>query len=106
MELIQYIPIGRRNARSRFDIAEAAGVSERTVRDYISNANRTGMAVIIADTEAGGYYIPDLPKDRAYLDRYLRQEAHRAREIIDKVNTMRRRPKKGSDQCNGQLSLF
>lgn len=105
MDLIQYIPIGRINARSRFEIAEAAGVCERKVRDYIANANKNGMAIIIADA-AGGYYIPDLPRDRKYLDRYLRQEAHRAREILDKVNAMKGRPKKGSDQCDGQLSLF
>lgn len=80
-------------------------MGERTVREYIAQANKSGFAVIIADPAVGGYYIPDLPKDKKYLDIYLRQEAHRAREILDKVNAMRGRPRK-PEQCDGQMSLF
>ena len=106
MDMLRYIPIGRRNARSRYEIAEAAGVSERKVREVIAEINKSGEAVVIADASLGGYYIPDLPRDRKYLDIYLRQEAHRAREILDKVNAMRGRREKGAGQCAGQMSLF
>lgn len=76
------------------------------MREVIAEINKRGEAVVIADASLGGYYIPDLPRDRKYLDIYLRQEAHRAREILDKVNAMKGRREKGAGKCAGQMSLF
>lgn len=105
MDLLPYMPIGRRNARSRFEIAQKSGCSERTVRDAISEINKTGRAKVIADPVIGGYYIPRFPEDAASYKRYLSQERHRAMEILDKVRAMEGR-KKRSVVIPGQYSLF
>ncbi|WP_434310367.1 hypothetical protein [Hominifimenecus sp. rT4P-3] len=105
MDLLPYIPVGRRNARSRFEIADCAGVSERTVRDAIAEINKTGRAKVIADSIIGGYYIPKFPEDAAYYKAYLRQEYHRAGEILDKIRAMEGRSRK-KESMPGQLSLF
>lgn len=105
MDLLPYIPYGRRNARSRFEIAQDSGCSERTVRDAIAEINKTGRAKVIADPIMGGYYIPKFPEDTAYYKAYLAQERRRAGEILDKVRGMEgRRTKKAS--VPGQYSLF
>ena len=105
MDLLPYIPIGRRNARSRFEIAQKSGCSERTVRDAISEINKTGRAKVIADPVMGGYYIPRFPEDTAYYKAYLAQERHRAGEILGKVRAMEGRKPRGAD-IPGQYSLF
>lgn len=90
MDILQYIPIGRKNAISRYVIADRAGICERKVRGMIREVNNTGRSLIIADTSAGGYFVPDLSEeaDRACYNAYLRQERHRANEIYYKIRKM------------------
>lgn len=105
VDLMRYFPVGRENAKSRYKIAQEACVSERAVRRYISSVNLSGRLVILPDPDMGGYYIPE-EKDKRYLDIYCRQELHRAKEIIDKVNAIRGKHPGRSKQCDGQISLF
>ena len=105
VDLMQYFPVGRENAKSRYKIAQEAGVGERVVRRYITAVNQSGIAVILPEPDMGGYYIP-AEKDKRYLDIYCRQELHRAREIIDKVNAIRGKHRGRGKQCAGQMTLW
>lgn len=40
MNIISFVPTGRENAVSRYDIAKAVGISERDVRFKIKEANK------------------------------------------------------------------
>ena len=58
MNIISFVPTGRENAVSRYDIAKAVGISERDVRFKIKEANkeleRIGEA-IVSSSSARGY---------------------------------------------------
>lgn len=105
MDILQHIPYGRKNARSRFMIAAEMGISERKFRDLVAEVNASGRAIILADTKAGGYYQPKLPEDRAYYNAYLRQEESRCKALNKKIQAM-----KGKTRINNpdpyQMSLF
>ena len=59
MNIISFVPTGRENAVSRYDIAKAVGISERDVRFKIKEANkeleRIGEA-IVSSSSARGYW--------------------------------------------------
>ena len=105
MDLLPYIPIGRRNARSRFEIAQKVGCHERTVRMEIAKINKSGRVKIIADPVMGGYYIPKFPEDRAYYNAYLAKEHSRVKENSNKIRAMEGRNSKKAD-IPGQYSLL
>lgn len=105
MDLLPYIPIGRRNALSRFEIAMRAGCSERTVRSAIAGINETGRAKVIADPVIGGYYIPKFPEDATYYRAYMAKEHHRIQKTIGKLRAMDGHGSK-SKNFPGQYSLF
>jgi len=105
MDILQYVPYGRKNARSRFMIAAELGISERKVRDLIADVNTSGRAIILADTKAGGYYQPKLPEDRVYYNKYLRQEENRCKALNKKIRAMKGRLRTDNPDPN-QISLF
>lgn len=77
MEIVDYIPIGSKNAISRKSLCMITGMSDRKVRKAISQARRE--TCICNSQDGNGYYIPDCVKDAR---RFLQQESHRARSIF------------------------
>ena len=61
------------------------GGVDRTLRRLIAEANLNGDCII---NVGGGYYRPG-EEDGPALEHYLRAELHRAKEIMDKVDSMR-----------------
>lgn len=105
MDILRYIPYGRKNAESRFSIAQRAGISERKFRELAAGINKSGRAIILADIKAGGYYVPKLPEDRPYYNAYLRQEESRVKELNEKIRAMKGK-KRADNPDPYQLSLF
>lgn len=101
MDILDHIPYGRKNAKSRFMLASELGISERLFRDLVAEINTSGRAVILADTKAGGYYRPQLPEDSVYYSEYLRQEESRCIALHKKIRAM-----KGNIPDPNQMTLF
>jgi biotin operon repressor len=76
MNLLDYIPTGKDNAVTRPQLCKLTGMSDRKVREQISQLRRDH--VIINDQSGKGYYRSN---DRAEIERYVRQETARLKSI-------------------------
>ena len=79
INIVDYIPKGKKNAVTRAQLRIATGLSDRKVRDAIADARR--HTPIINDQSGRGYYIPtaeELPEAHKCLE----QEKRRAKSIF------------------------
>lgn len=83
-ELLRLIPVGRENAQSRYDLRSKLSISDRKLRDLISQARADGAFICSIDR---GYFIAD--KDEDILSYYL-SEHRRAISILNGCKHMRR----------------
>ena len=86
VNIVDYIPIGKKNAVTRLKLRIATGMSDRSMRDAIAEARE--HTPIIADKFGRGYYIPteeELPEARCFLE----QEKHRAKSIFRSMKALR-----------------
>lgn len=60
-----YIPVGRDNKISRQSLAMCTGLTDRVVREYISDARSRGKAIVGDPT--GGYYMAETEADVSLL---------------------------------------
>ncbi len=60
-----YIPVGRENKISRQSLAMCTGLTDRVVREYISDARSRGKAIVGDPT--GGYYMAETEADVSLL---------------------------------------
>ena len=74
MDIINYIPKGRNNAISRTSLQQLTGLSDRQMREEISQARR--YKCIINLQNGAGYYIPDTDEE---IQRFILQETRRAK---------------------------
>ena len=81
-DICDYIPEGRANAVTRYELCMKTGFRDRQVRDLIHYARRDGSILNLSDGK--GYFRPDLddPVERGMLAAYVRQEESR-RDSID-----------------------
>lgn len=82
LRLFNRIPTGRNRALR-------GATRNRTFRQLVENANRSGKDLIINNGE--GYFRPDIydPGDIKELHQYLDRETGRANEMLGKVKVMR-----------------
>lgn len=73
-DICDYIPKGRANAVTRYELCMKTGFRDRQVRDLIHYARRDGSILNLSDGK--GYFRPDLddPVERGMLAAYVRQE--------------------------------
>lgn len=72
MDIIKFIPHGKRNAVSGKELKHLTGCDERTVKQHIANARLKGAVICsILDGNRGGYFIPDSPEEAV---EYVRTE--------------------------------
>ena len=86
INIVNYIPKGKKNAVTRAQLRIATGLSDRKVRDAIADARR--HTPIINDQSGRGYYIPtaeELPEARKCLE----QERRRAKSIFWSMKALR-----------------
>jgi hypothetical protein len=97
--IIDYLPTEADKAISREALATLTGHKDRIIRDTIAKLKTEYPIVNVGN----GYYIATDPDD-PNLTHYIRQEQHRAREILKGIKSHKRLLKR--DQIDGQLSLF
>ena len=81
VDVLDFIPVGSRNAVKRKFLSSITGLPDRILRIKIHQARRKIPILNLSDGR--GYYIPDMndPEDRKRLVRYVRQEESRLRSI-------------------------
>lgn len=79
MELIDCIPVGKKNAVSRATLCGLTGMTDRTLRENIALLRRD--TPIINGQDGGGYYRPD-DDDIDAVRRSVAQETRRARSVF------------------------
>ena len=86
MEIINYIPHGKQNAVSRFQLVLMTGQSDRRVRKEISKAREEH--VILSLENGSGYYQPTAD-DYPELRKYLNREESRAKSVFASIKKAR-----------------
>ena len=81
MDILEYIPYGRKNAIKRKTLRDLTGLSDRDMRRAIELARQETPIINLQDGR--GYYRPD---DRDDLQRYVLQEQARAKKILQNIN--------------------
>lgn len=85
-DILNYIPVGSKNAIKRFSLCLRTGLRDRIMRDHIHYAR---MKIPVINLQNGkGYFIPDMncEKDCRMLVRWVKQEESRIKEsqqIVD-----------------------
>lgn len=80
MDILEFIPFGRSNAIKRKDLMDILGVTDRDMRNLISDARKKTPIINLSDGE--GYYRPNEKED---LMKYIMQESARAKKILDNI---------------------
>lgn len=87
IDIVQYIPFGRKNAIGRKELAAKVGCSDRTMRDLINAARK--REVIINIQNGCGYYRPT-EDDIDEVKQFKRQEENRAKDIFRGLQSVRK----------------
>lgn len=87
IDIMQYIPFGKKNAIKRSELAKKVGCSDRTMRDLINNARK--REVIINIQNGCGYYRPT-DEDISEVKRFKQQEESRAKDIFRGLQPVRK----------------
>ena len=86
MNIISFVPTGRENAVSRYDIAKAVGISERDVRFKIKEANKeleqTGEAIVSSSSGRGYWRTSNIAEMEKYLQESSRRRATQAKNDL------------------------
>lgn len=82
MDIVKYIPVGRKNAISRPYLSTLTGLSDRINRKWIEAARRQGVR-IISSSHGRGYYIAE--DDNEWLH-FLEEHKRRAESILRVYN--------------------
>lgn len=85
MEVITFIPKGKKNAISRGALAASAGYSDRRVREIIVQLQQKGYMICNMSGGEGYFIAADLDE----IDAYYRQEKARAVSIFKRIKPMR-----------------
>ncbi len=100
--------VGHKNARTRRELCEALGCSDRALRDRIKKLRE--KYTILTRDDGKGYYLPE-KTDAGFADvkRWKRRQQHRINEIMASLrgaelflNERRKEPK----GIYGQISMF
>lgn len=86
MNIISFVPTGRENAVSRYDIAKAVGISERDVRFKIKEANkeleRIGEAIVSSSSGRGYWRTSNIAEMEKYLQESSRRRSTQAKNDL------------------------
>lgn len=74
LQIIDFIPYGRENAKTAEELADTIGTSEREIRRMINEARREDVVLNMQD--GNGYFRPT-PEEKALAERWLKQEESR-----------------------------
>lgn len=94
-ELIEMIPEGRDNPIKRSELVKVSNLTDRAVRNMISQYNKSGEGLVL---NMGDGYFRVTENDRPIVERAIRREISRSREIETTVRSMKR----FLNNCKGQ----
>lgn len=86
MEIINFIPYGKANAVSRYELSHSIGLSDRKVRLLISKAREEH--VILSLENGKGYYQPTAA-DYPELRKFINREESRAKSVFASLKKAR-----------------
>ncbi len=78
MDIVDYIPFGRKNAITRTRLRIVTGLNDRQIRRMIAEAREN--TVILNMQDGKGYFRP-LPEERHLVEAYDKQETARLKSI-------------------------
>lgn len=67
MNLLQYIPRGKRNAISRYDLSRITGIDERTIRKKIKEYVELGIPVLSSSHHKGYWMAEHITEIEEYI---------------------------------------
>ena len=79
IDILEYIPVGKKNAISRECLRQMTNLNDRDMRKLISVARRT--TPILNSQDGIGYYIP-ADDEKSEVEAFIKQESKRARTIF------------------------
>lgn len=97
-DITKYIPAGFEHAISREKLCEITGLKDRVIRGLIEESRR--FTIIISNNDGSGYWIyPDNPtdKEKELLNKYVKQQEHRAKSIFYALYPARHALKEGAE---------
>jgi len=86
--VLDYIGTGKENAITGRELTQLSGLSEREIREVVSNARR--QEIILNDQDGAGYYRPALPEEAANVRHYLVQEESRIQSLNESLMPARK----------------
>ena len=87
IDIVAFIPFGKKNAISRHALAERTGLSDRNMRNLINQARK--RAVIINVQDGNGYFRPT-KEDVDEVVKFKQQEESRAKKVFASLIPVRR----------------
>ena len=116
MNIVDYIPIGHKNAISRARLTQEMarkGISERKVRDMIAEANKSDDdSVLIINLQDGKGYFRPAPDENNYVRIWKMMHGSRTKECkanmdaADRYLTRDKKKKQVEDPSLHQMSIF
>ena len=104
LNVIDYIPVGHKNAVTRQYLTTMTGLSDRTVREMIEK-ECTSEHPILNMQDGKGYFQP--AADEMHLVRlYLAQENHRTVRIRKKLSEIKKCARSQNEVEKNQISIF
>lgn len=100
-ELLEYIPHGKKNRVSGWELQRVGGYKNiRVFRDVIRRLRKNGEIIAATKSNGGGYYIPD---SREELAEYIREAEKQGASTFAPLKAAREKLREGEGQmdiCN------
>jgi hypothetical protein len=85
VNIMRFIPLGKKRAVSREKLVELTGLDDRTVRNLIAQERKSN---IILAKRSGGYYMPTIAEIDE-IKEYIKIEESRAKSIFSNIKMAR-----------------
>lgn len=113
MNILDYIPTGHRNAVSRETLSMITHLSDRKLRDLISECNQNSEDTVIINLQDGmGYFLPDENED-ALVKQWIKLGDARYASFGRNVSAGERylklkqkKQKQNNGNLDGQMNIF
>ena len=99
-ELLEYIPHGKKNRVSGWELQRVGGYKNiRVFRDVIRRLRKNGEIIAATKSNGGGYYIPD---SREELAEYIREAEKQGASTFAPLKAAREKLREGE----GQIDIY
>ena len=103
MDILNYIPVGHKNAVTRGTLSNMTGKKHRTNRELIEKVRQHYVVLNMGDSK--GYFLPG-PGEESLVRMCRNKELSRYKAIGKTIRAMDKYLKSKEKQIPGQISLF